>query len=144
MRRILAFLGLSTETYSFESALNLPVVGSSTFKRPAGSVRWLPVKKTSDFDPLARASEWTRATHERFNWVAGKQLVRLGYTQTLYGRNNLPWTIWNKAMDLKWLAEQMLRRLLLRLGIRERGPVTRLGPARRLPHEQVTPEQVNL
>jgi len=83
MRRILIFLGLSTEDYNFEAALNLPVVGSSTFKRPPGKVSWLPVRKTPDFDPLARASEWTRATHERFQSLAGKQLVRLGYSQTL-------------------------------------------------------------
>lgn len=82
MRRVLAFLGLSTETYDFEGALNLPVVGSSTFKRPPGKVSWLPVRKTVDFDPLERASEWTRADHERFNRLAGKQLLRLGYIPT--------------------------------------------------------------
>jgi hypothetical protein len=139
MRRILAFLGLSTVEYSFESALNLPVVGSSTFKRPPGNVRWLPVKKTPDFDPLARASEWTRANHERFNRLAGKQLVRLGYTETLYSRNNRPWTIWNKAMDLKWLAEQMSRRLLSRLGVRKSGSTTSQRPARSFRRQQVAP-----
>jgi hypothetical protein len=139
MRRILAFLGLSSETYPFEHALDLPVVGSSTFKRPPGNVRWLPVKKTTDFDPLARASEWTRASHERFNWVAGPQLVHLGYTPTLNGRNNLAWKIWNQGMDLKWSTAQVLKRLLPRFGVRNGDSTTTPGPARRLSREQVAP-----
>lgn len=138
MRRILAFLGLNTERYSFAGALNIPVVGSSTFKRPPGNVRWLPVKKTPDFDPLARASEWTRATHERFNWIAGHQLVRLGYTQTLYRRHNHAWTIWNEAMDLKWLARQMWRRLLPRLP--RKSVPTQPGTSPSLTGEQRAPE----
>ena len=88
MRRILDFLGLSPADYDFEAALNLPVVGSSTFKRPPGKVSWLPVRKTADFDPLARATEWSRETHERFYALAGKQLVRLGYTQLTDAANH--------------------------------------------------------
>jgi hypothetical protein len=94
MRRILTFLGLRTEDYNFEAALHLPVVGSSTFKRPPGKVSWLPVRKTADFDPLGRASEWTRATNERFDTLAGKQLMRLGYSQALDAGND-------RAEDLK-------------------------------------------
>ena len=92
MRKILSFLCLDVSKYDFQTALNLPVVGSSTFKRPAGKVQWIPVMKTEEFDPLARASDWTRAMHERFNWIAGINWNNWGIQRkrfkavTCYGR----------------------------------------------------------
>jgi len=100
MRRILLFLGLNIESYDFPRALNLPVVGSSTFKRPPGKVQWTPVMKTADFDPLARANSWTRSQHERFNWIAGDQLEKLGYERKTFFGQNLIWRIRNQVKDL--------------------------------------------
>lgn len=79
MRAILAFLGLDAACYDFEAARNLPVIGSSTFKRGTGKVHWLPVQKSADFDPLARAADWDAALHEQFQTIAGAELAQLGY-----------------------------------------------------------------
>jgi hypothetical protein len=102
MRKILSFLELDVEKYDFRTALNLPVVGSSTFKRPPGKVQWMPVMKTAEFDPLARANQWTRVQHERFNWIAGNQLEQLGYIRKVYTGQRFRWRIWNRVMDLLW------------------------------------------
>ncbi len=102
MRRILFFLDLDIEHYDFEAARELPVVGSSSFKRGVGPVQWLPVRKTADFKPLERAGHWTRRQHERFNWIANDYLKAFGYEPKLYGNNRLRWLLWNRTKDLQW------------------------------------------
>ena len=100
--RILCFLGLDIERYDFEAARHLPVVGSSSFKRGAGPVHWLPVCKTAEFKPLERAGHWDRSQHERFNWICKEYLEAFGYGSKEYDNNRLLWTLWNRAKDLKW------------------------------------------
>jgi hypothetical protein len=80
MRRVLAFLELDVTRYDFDAMRNVPVVGSSTFKRGEDGVHWLPVRKTADFDPLARATGWTLELHARFHDLAGVESAQLGYT----------------------------------------------------------------
>jgi hypothetical protein len=108
MRRILSFLGLDVDQYDFRSALNLPVVGSSTFKRTEQKVKWLPVMKTADFNPLERADDWPRSMHERFNWLAGNQLEQLGYARKSFVGNNLLWTCRNRIKDAVWTLRSKL------------------------------------
>ncbi|HKX31069.1 MAG TPA: sulfotransferase [Blastocatellia bacterium] len=79
MRRILTFLELETGRYAFDSLSNVPVVGSSDFKRGSGSVHWLPVCRTADFDPLSRAGNWTPELYSRFCEIAGAESAQLGY-----------------------------------------------------------------
>lgn len=102
MRALLPFLDLDVTGYDFEHAEQLPVIGSSTFKRDAGKVRWVPVAKTVDFNPLARADGWDRAQHERFNWLAGDSAQALGYPLKTFPEARLKWRLWNQLMDLKW------------------------------------------
>ena len=64
-------------------------------------MHWLPVRKTAEFDPLARAAGWDRAQHERFNWLAGKELEQLGYTPKRYPDKRWLWAAWTRALDLK-------------------------------------------
>ncbi len=116
MRDLLAFLNLEAAGYDFARAENLPVIGSSTFKRDAGKVRWVPVAKTADFNPLARADGWSRAQHERFNWLAGASAQALGYPLKTFPDAPLKWRLWNRVMDLKW-----------KCGLRRRGSSS--GPA---------------
>jgi len=111
MRRILNYLRLDVAEYDFEAAQNLPVVGSSTFKRTREKVQWLPVRKTVEFDPLSRAKDWARAWHERFNWIAGRQSEELGYTLKKYHGNKTAWFALNKMMDAKWSLKMARRRL---------------------------------
>jgi hypothetical protein len=100
--KILDFLGLDSAKYDFQTALNLPVVGSSTFKRQSEKLSWLPVSKTPDFDPLNRAGDWTRAQHERFNWLAGRELERLGYAKEAHVGNQRVSAMRNMLLDLAW------------------------------------------
>ena len=80
LRRIFAVVGLDADKYDFNAAINLPVRGSSTFHgKEEQRYHWKPVEKTADFDPLARASHWSRSMHERFDWIAGEKLASLGY-----------------------------------------------------------------
>jgi protein-tyrosine sulfotransferase len=111
VRQILYFLGLDLDRYNFQAARNVPVVGSSTFKRGDGPVHWFPMRKTADFNPLARADHWRRAQHERFNWLAAEQLKAFGYEPKTYATNNAFWTLWNCAMDLKWSSKTLIRRI---------------------------------
>jgi protein-tyrosine sulfotransferase len=111
MRKILQFLELDCESYPFEKSLDLPVVGSSEFKRGRGGVHWLPVRKTGNFNPLARAASWERAEHERFNWLAKNELIELGYEAKEFAGQAARWKIRNKFLDLRWEARIWLKRI---------------------------------
>lgn len=111
MRRILQFLRLDCESYPFEKSLDLPVVGSSEFKRGRGGVHWLPVRKTEDFNPLARAASWRRAEHERFNWLAKDELIALGYEPKEFAGQDARRKIRNKLLDLRREARIWLERV---------------------------------
>lgn len=111
LRKIFEFLELDTNTYDFQAAANAPVVGSSTYKRDADNLNWNKEKKTEDFKPLDRAADWTRAQHERFNWLASEQLKAFGYEPKTFSNNRLFRTIWNKVMDLKWSCKVWMRRV---------------------------------
>ncbi len=78
--RMFEFLDLDPERYDFAAAESLGVIGSSESKGQEGSVHWRVTEKTAEFNPLARAMHWDRKKHERFNWVAGRPMVELGYT----------------------------------------------------------------
>lgn len=103
LRRIFDFLGLDTETYDFEMAVNSPVRGSSELGRQGdANVHWKPVKRTSDFNPLLRWSHWGRALHERFNWIGGQYLADFGYEENRYATNRLLWAVRNRVLDIRW------------------------------------------
>lgn len=108
MRKILEFLKLDANVYNFQTALNLPVTGSSTFGRGTGNIHWSPVRKTGDFDPLARAQHWKMQQHKRFNWLAGRENQALGYELKEFGNWKIFWKGWNKFQDLKWKLRRKL------------------------------------
>ena len=117
LRRILDFLGLDAGKYDFAAALNLPVVGSSVFKGGEREVHWKPVSRTADFDPLSRTAGWTRAQHERFNWLAGKELVLFGYTPQESGGNKWAWALWNRLLDARYNTGRWFRRFRTLFGM---------------------------
>ena len=97
--------------YDFDAAINLPVRGSSVFRgtRPK-EYHWDPVEKTPDFNPVGRWNNWSRSTHERFNWIAGEKLVALGYEEKKFGKDKqLLWAVWNKALDVRWQLREFFR-----------------------------------
>lgn len=112
MRKVLDFLGLDSVSYDFQAASNAPVVGSSTFKRDiTKEINWNQEKKTEEFNPLSRAADWSRVQHERFNWLASKQLKAFGYEPKIYSGNRFFWLGLNLLLDLKWSAKTWLGRL---------------------------------
>jgi protein-tyrosine sulfotransferase len=80
LTRILAFLELDAATYDLNAADELPVRGSSSYFGPGrDAVNWDPVEKGPDFNPRERWRAWPPKMHERFEWIAGRQMRSLGY-----------------------------------------------------------------
>jgi Sulfotransferase family len=103
MKSLMGFLEIDESAYDFEKAKQLPVKGSSTFHGHGKSkVHWSPIKKDATFEPLLRWQEWSRSRHERFNWLAGDQLERLGYSPKRFDGNAALWRLKNRVLDLKW------------------------------------------
>jgi hypothetical protein len=102
--KILTFLELSNDRYDFDAALNLPIRGSSTVRKNRSSeVHWDPIEKPPTFDPMSRYRHWNVPKHERFNWVAGRQLEGFGYQQMRASKGRAFWCLWNIALDLWWV-----------------------------------------
>jgi hypothetical protein len=40
---------------------------------------WTPLTRPARLDPLARFAGWSPALHDRFDWLAGRELRALGY-----------------------------------------------------------------
>lgn len=116
LEKIFEYLDLDPASFDYERAHHRPVRGSSTI-RPAGaeaSVAWQPVEKTDDFDPLARAREWTDAQHARFNHMAGGLSKRFGYPLKGVDETALA-TMRHNASDLLLKARTVSRPLRQRL-----------------------------
>jgi hypothetical protein len=79
LRMIFEFLALDPGRYDFAAARNLPVRGSSVYGRREGTVHWQPVAKDPSFAPKERWRSWSAAQLERFDWLAGEELVQFGY-----------------------------------------------------------------
>jgi hypothetical protein len=88
LKELLEFLRLDPSTYDFESAVDTPVRGSSTYGQDDKDVDWEPVEKGEDFDPLRRWDSWSDARLDRFHWIAGEELRALGYSTE---RESRPW-----------------------------------------------------
>jgi hypothetical protein len=110
MRNMLMFLGLDADKYDFDKALNAPVVGSSVFKRNGGEVHWNPVEKTPEFNPIARSAGWTRWQHERFNWLASKELTLFGYEPVKFKEGNPLISLRNYVCDFVYAMRKWRRR----------------------------------
>jgi hypothetical protein len=70
---------VDSTTYPFERMEGLKVIGSSTTIRSGET--W--VKKTEEFKPIGRWEHWSAWKKSVFKLIAGKSLVRLGYSATL-------------------------------------------------------------
>ena len=129
MGRILDFLGLDADDYDFAAATQLPVRGSSTIREEGAEVHWKPVAKPKNFDPMSRYSHWTRAQHERFNWVAGQQLERLGYTPQRASSARALWAVWNLLLGIRWQAIRLIGPTFVKLRRRFAARKARSNPA---------------
>jgi protein-tyrosine sulfotransferase len=114
LREIFDFLELDPALYDFAAARNLPVRGSSAFGRRDGKVHWDSVAKDAQFEPKERWKNWTAAQVDRFDWLAGEQLVGFGYS-TARPRTSLARTTVHTTRDWLWQSWRYARLLTYRL-----------------------------
>jgi hypothetical protein len=96
--RLLDFCSLDNVNYDFSAIKNLPVIGSSTYRRD-GEVNWEPRVKDQSFSPLDKTHAWSKLRHYRFNKVCGKYAQRLGY-ELEYNDKTIIYWIHNFFLDL--------------------------------------------
>lgn len=97
--KIFEFLDLAPELYDFEGAKSLGITGSSEIRNETETIHWKKIEKKSDFNPLARFGNWDRKKHERFNWIAGEEMAKLGYELELIQTNKQLYFIENQLSD---------------------------------------------
>jgi hypothetical protein len=100
MVKVLNFLNLNSDNYDMESAKNLRVIGSSTFTGEDGKFKYMVKNKPDDFNSIKRWSNWSNKLHQRFNWLAGEQMIKFGYKLENYQNKNFFWILYNNIMDL--------------------------------------------
>ena len=110
LKRILDFLQLDTAVYDFNAALETPVYGSSYQKEEGDKLTWQPREKSESFGKEERWSSWSRAQHQRFNWIAGKEMEALGYDLLHTDRPGSP--IKHRLLDLLYAARRIPRLFL--------------------------------
>ena len=115
MTAILETFELNPKEFDFEAAGQLPVKGSSTHRGGREEVHWDAVPKTEKFRPVRRWADWSRARHERFNWLAGPELSSLGYRPVEYSGADVRWRAWNRWQDGKGRFQEFLRKVRRRL-----------------------------
>jgi protein-tyrosine sulfotransferase len=102
LHRILAFLRLDPRGYDFDAAAAMPVRGSSVLKSQGHALHWKPVPKSSNFDPLRRASNWTARDHRRFLQAAGMYQQLLGYSVEGIQQPGILGGLWSRWLQRKW------------------------------------------
>jgi protein-tyrosine sulfotransferase len=117
LRAIFEFLGLDATRYDFEAARNLPVRGSSAFGRDNGKVHWEVVAKDPSFAPKERWRSWSVAQFERFDWLAGRELVDFGYALAPRQFSILR-SVKHRLRDWRWQASKTARWILYRMRMR--------------------------
>jgi protein-tyrosine sulfotransferase len=125
---ILEFLELDREAFDFQAAARLPVRGSSTYFGPGrDSVHWEPVERDATFDPRSRWRAWTPELHQRFDWIGGRQLRRLGYDQSPPSAHGPGQVLRHYLLDWRWQTRSIASRSRRRLGTASRPLRQRLG-----------------
>ena len=108
--KLLGFLRLDRDRFDYGAARALPVLGSSFCRGDDDSVHWRGIQRTRDFSSVQRFSHWDRRLHERFGWLAGDQLERLGYERVLFGEPTRASGYRNRALDAAWPVRAATRR----------------------------------
>ena len=107
--KLFGFLGLDPELFDFNSTKALGVTGSSESRKQGAPIFWKEVtQKKADFDPLARFANWDRKKQERFNWIAGQDMTRLGYDLDLIKGNKRLYAVKHTLMDMKKFLKDMI------------------------------------
>jgi protein-tyrosine sulfotransferase len=136
--RIFGFLELEEGTFDPEAADALPVRGSSSYFGPGRvAVNWDPVERGPDFDPRARWRSWTPQMHERFEWIAGKQMRSFGYQSVADPVRAARTVVRHTFLDWNWQTRAVIKSAAfharVRLGTATRPLRERLGLVRSRP-----------
>lgn len=113
--RVFNFLGLDPKRFDFDRVKSLGVTGSSETIKQAGAVHWQVTEKGKDFNPVARFSNWDRKKHERFNWVVGRYMSKLGYDIEVISSNRHLYVTRNRLFDLKWILRIICLRIVKKI-----------------------------
>ncbi len=98
---VFSFLNLAADSYDFSAADQLGITGSSELKAGAsGRVHWQKVEKSADFNPLERFGNWPASRQRRFDWIAGKQQMLLGYESQALQRSGVGYRAYNYFLDI--------------------------------------------
>jgi len=108
LERLLTFLHLDPGPYDFESAIGLPIRGSSVPEDAPDSAPGSAPQAGDPRSPMQRAAGWDRWKHERFNRVAGASLAALGYQPVTSGPVSPSTTLKHWLHDLRWSAPRRL------------------------------------
>ncbi|MBE9491198.1 MAG: sulfotransferase [Bacteroidetes bacterium] len=73
---------LDVNLYPFDKMDEIKVIGSSTHKKD-NKVTWDGMKKSKDFNPINRWSNWTDKEKNTFKKIAGDTLIKSGYCDDL-------------------------------------------------------------
>jgi Sulfotransferase family len=135
LSNILRFLDLDQEEFDFDAAATVPVRGSSSyFGSGRTSVHWDPVPKGPDFDPKERWRSWSPDLHERFEWIAGRQLRYFGYESTTGPVRAAGSVLRQRLLDARWRGRTTARsaayRARVKVGTATRPLRERLGLVR--------------
>lgn len=101
LRPLFRLVELDPERYDFTDAESLPVKGSSQLAAAGRDVHWKPTEDLDGFRPLERWSGWNRHLHERFNWLAGEEMERLGYSLERFGEGSPLQNVRNRLRDAR-------------------------------------------
>jgi hypothetical protein len=102
MQKILPFLNLDGTQYDFAAMHELPVFGSSQIVTEGKEkVHWAG-NKFENFEPTKRWQHWDHTLHERFNWIAGKELQQFGYAAQSVPVSPLLRVTRNSTLDVRW------------------------------------------
>lgn len=80
LERLFSAVDLDPKDFDHENAASLPVYGSSELKASKGKLNWEGTEKNKEFDPVNRWQNWNPKMHSRFNWIAGNEMKKLGYS----------------------------------------------------------------
>lgn len=105
---IFAFLGLESTRYDFAASGSLGVIGSSELARNEEKVHWNAVPMQDDFKPLRRFDHWTVSMHQRFNWIAGREMHLLGYAVETTPPLGIMTRLYYRVLDAFWCVHGFL------------------------------------
>ncbi|MEO1342192.1 MAG: sulfotransferase, partial [Cyanobacteria bacterium J06635_13] len=113
--KVFDFLDLDANRFDFNRAKSLGVIGSSDLKKQGSDVHWEVKRKSQEFNPLERFSNWNQRKHRRFNWIAGTRMTEFGYKLEDSNHNKYLHVFENKLLDSMWQFRRIYSRVIQKI-----------------------------